>query len=177
MLQQRTFTLEQAVVGEAHCHLEPGEALMLFSDGITQAGLGTGLPEGWTIDGVCRYVNQLLTDGVPLPDLPESVHGEARRLWASVKGDDCTAVLARCRWGEVINILTGPPNNPNEDAPGRPPVPAVARRQDRVRRDHVKVVARVSGGHLEVEQNLSSAIAPPSYRLAGHPDPGHRRRR
>lgn len=167
VLQQRMFTLDQAVVGEAHCHLEPGETLMLFSDGITQAGLGAGLPEGWTIDGVCRYVNQLLAEGVPLPDLPESVHGEARRLWASVKGDDCTAVLARCRWGEVINILTGPPNNPNDDA-------AVVRRFLQLPGDKIvcgattsKVVARVSGGRLEVEQNLSSAIAPPSYRLAG----------
>ena len=81
-----------------------------MSDGITQAGLGCGLPEGWQTAGVARYVNHCLSGGWHPREIPEMVHNEARRL-SPRGGDDCTVLLALCRRGQVVNLFTGPPQN------------------------------------------------------------------
>ena len=73
VLPQRTTTIETALVGECHAQVEPGEGLLLVSDGITQAGLGAGLAEGWTIDGVRHCVDRCLADRMPLHEIPRAV--------------------------------------------------------------------------------------------------------
>ena len=42
------------------------------------------------------------------------VDGEARRL-SPRGGDDCTVLLAQCRRGQVVNILSGPPQDQTRD--------------------------------------------------------------
>ncbi len=166
VLTQRILNLGHAVVGEAQCHLEPGEGLFICSDGITQAGLGSGLPTGWEAEGVCRYANELLADGVTIPRLARHVHDKARQLWGPRAGDDCTAVVATCRPGRTVNIMTGPPAQRTDDR-------AVLARF--LQGDGAKVVcgattAKLVGealGELVQVQHGTSMIAPPAYRLPG----------
>ncbi len=167
VLAQRTVTLDGALVGESHCVLTGGEGLMLVSDGVTQAGLGNGLVEGLTAEGAGRFLTGCLARGTAMASLPERLHNEARKLWGETAGDDCTAVLATCRPGTAVNILTGPPSHPSLDA----------RTVERFLRAQgykvvcgastAKLVARQMGTPLEVEQTSRSAIAPPAYRIAG----------
>jgi len=166
LLTQRTVNLEQAVVGEAQCHLEFGEGLLLCSDGITQAGLGAGLANGWEASGVCQHINDLLADGVALPQIPTELHNRARELWGRAAGDDCTVVLATCRPGQTVNVFTGPPANRAQDG-------AVCFRFLHAAGSKVvcgattaKLVATSLGQRLQVEQS-TGLIAPPSYRLPG----------
>jgi hypothetical protein len=166
VLNQRTLNLERAVVGEAQCHLETGEGLLICSDGITQAGLGAGLALGWEAAGVCQYVNDLLSDGVAVPALADEVHDRARRLWRRQAGDDCTAIVASCRPGRTVNILSGPPASREHDRA------VIARflRNDGVKvvcgATTAKIVGRYNGSVVQVEQT-TSLIAPPAYRLQG----------
>ncbi|NLX04202.1 MAG: SpoIIE family protein phosphatase [Phycisphaerae bacterium] len=166
VLPQRTTTIETALVGECHAHVEPGEGLLLVSDGITQAGLGAGLAEGWTIDGVRHYVDRCIADRMPLHEIPRAVHRQALDHWKK-PGDDCTAVLASCRQGNVLNILTGPPADPNKDL-------QVVKRFWRSEGRKVicgatttLVVGRCMNLKPRVEQNATSVLAPPRYELPG----------
>lgn len=166
VLNQRTLNLERAMVGEAQCHLEAGEGLLVCSDGITQAGLGSGLALGWEPSGVCQCVNDLLAEGVAWPRMAVEVHDRARALWGRQPGDDCMVVLARCRAGRTVNIFTGPPADRAQDGA------QVARF---LRMEGAKVVcgattakifAHSTGTPLQVEQT-TSLIAPPAYRVRG----------
>ena len=166
-LRPRVIGQDNAVIHEAHCVLEPGEALLLVSDGVTQAGLGRGLANGWTVEGVCEWVNHALADRLERRLIGSMVHQQALRLWGREHGDDCTAVVASCRRGEVVNVLTGPPANPRDDAavagqflrmPGRKAICGATT---------AKVVARAAGLALRVEQVSDSLIAPPAYSLDG----------
>ncbi|MBN1347628.1 MAG: SpoIIE family protein phosphatase [Phycisphaerae bacterium] len=166
LLPHRTETLATALVAESNCHIEPGEGILLVSDGITQAGLGAGLSEGWTIEGVRRYVDDCLADGVELKRIPRFVHDQARQLWKT-GGDDCTAVLAACRPGVTLNVLTGPPSSPARDG-------AVVEEFMRAEGWKVvcgastaKIVAKHTHCELAVEQNAESMLAPPRYLLPG----------
>jgi hypothetical protein len=166
VLEQRTFNLGNAVIGEAQYHLEPGEGLLICSDGITQAGIGAGLPLGWGSEGVCRYMNELLADGVPIMGLADEVHEYACTLWGPKQGDDCTAIIAGCRLGRTVNLMTGPPLDRNQDH-------ALISRFLRSEGSKVvcgattaKIVGRVTDSQVEVQES-TSMITPPAYRLPG----------
>ena len=158
--------LAGTLVDEAHCCLDPSESLMMMTDGITQAGIGSSLARGWQTNGVTNYVSDCLRQGVPHHEIPEYVHREARRLWTR-GGDDCTVALARCREGLVVNVLTGPPVDPKEDD-------AVVARF--LEADGFKVVcggktaeivARHLGKTVRLERAPKSLIAPPRYGIDG----------
>ena len=167
VLDHRQLNLEQAVVYEANCQLEAGEGVLLISDGITQAGLGRGLPLGWGVPAAARFATDLLRDHPPRRALPDAVLGEAVSLWGPRPQDDCTAVLGDCRPGVVVTLLTGPPLDRKQDQdvvrdflrrPGHKAVCGGTTAQ---------LVQRVNGAALSVDQTGDSLIAPPRYDLPG----------
>lgn len=167
VLPQRTVTMDDVLIGEANCHIEPGEGIIVVTDGITQAGLGMGLPSGWTIEGVGQYVNDCLGDRIPLSGLPGCVLTQARKLWKKGLGDDCTVVEAICRQGKTVNILTGPPGDPKSDR-------EVVRRFMMMEGAKVvsggttaAIVARQLGKELLMETDPQSTLAPPRYHIEG----------
>jgi len=166
LLAPSPIELGGGLVQEYNCYLEPGDGLLLVSDGITQAGLVTSVPDGWTAEGAVRFLNGRLVDGLATRDLPDRLHREALRLWA-VAGDDCTAALALCRRGQIVNLLTGPPSDPSLDV-------ATVRRF--MQSEGLKIVcggttaeivARAIGVPLRVEQEPKSLVAPPRYEITG----------
>jgi hypothetical protein len=91
-LPVRSVEVESAIVTEADCWLEPGDGLLMMSDGITQAGLGCGLRVGWQTEGVARYVGHCLTGGNHPTTIPEMV---TRKLAAC---RHAVATIAPCCW-------------------------------------------------------------------------------
>jgi len=166
LLAASPIELGGGLVQEYTCYLEPGDGLMLVSDGITQAGLGTSVPGGWQPEGAVRFLNDRLTDGAAARDLPPRLHREALRLWG-VAGDDCTAALALCRRGQIVNVLTGPPSDASLD------VPTVRRFMQSEGLKIVcggttaEIVAKALGVPLRVEQEPKSLVAPPRYEIEG----------
>ncbi len=166
-MQLRFETIEHALVGEATCVLEPGEGILAMTDGITQAGLGRNMPEGWPEKEVAEFINVTLADGQAMNKIPEAVHKQALQFWASARGDDCTASLISCRPGKSVTIFTGPPSNKALD-------PAVVNKFMRSRGTRVVcggttagLVARCLGKKLNVNQENASPVAPPAYSIDG----------
>jgi hypothetical protein len=166
VIPSRSIELGGAIVTEAECCLEPNDALLIMSDGITQAGLGYGLAQGWQTDGVLRFVNHALGEGRTMKEIADVVHREARRLWID-GGDDCTALMATCRRGVILNILTGPPASSMFDV-------ATVRRF--MQSEGLKVVCggttaaivgRVLRKAVVMESSPTSMIAPPKLEIPG----------
>lgn len=167
VVRPRSVPSGRAVIGEATFDLAPGEGLLMVSDGITQAGLGNGLSDGWQAEAVARFITDRLGAGDAADGIALAVHDRARQLWSPLAGDDCTVAAAFCREGTVLNILTGPPSSRQKDA-------EVAKRF--LGGDGLKVicgastaglVARQLGRSVEVDQDSQSLIAPPQYVLEG----------
>lgn len=166
-LQMRTIALETELIGETGLFLEPGEGIMLMSDGITQAGIGKTVKLGWSTEGVRRYLDECRAEGRSMDEMARLVHDQARIYWEGPFGDDCTTLLARVRTGIVINIFTGPPADQRLDGetagrflqmPGMHIVCGATTAQ---------IVARRLGRPLGMEPAGQSLIAPPAYRLEG----------
>jgi hypothetical protein len=115
--QQRYFIMGSELVGESHFKLDDGCAIMLFSDGVTQAGMGMKgkFAAGWGIKEAAAFADSLVKEGVG----PEKIAGlmveEAKNLSGGEFCDDTTAVILTTRPGRTVNILTGPPADRGKD--------------------------------------------------------------
>lgn len=167
VLPQRVLTLENALIGESNCHIEPGEGLVIVTDGITQAGLGAGLAEGWTIAGASRFISDCLSDRIPRKKIPQCVVEQARSLCRNTKGDDCTAALLQCREGKVVNILTGPPRYALHDKATVRDFMLMEGKKVVCGGTTAHIVAKCLGKEVEMELDPQSLVAPPRYGIEG----------
>ncbi len=167
VLPGRTERRGDATLFEAELRLEPGDGVLLFSDGVAQAGLGRGLAGGWTSEGVARFVSDLLTEASKRHRVPELVERRARELWGAECGDDVGVLHASARRGEAVTLLTGPPLQRGLDR-------TIARRVDAAEGARIvcgastaKMVARALRRELHVEQESATPLTPPAYTLEG----------
>ncbi len=166
-LPGRTTLEAGALVREVCVRLGPGDSLTLLSDGISQAGLGTTLREGWTEAGVARLLAQCRHNGYGPDEQAERIHRQARRHWGTVAGDDCTVVVLSARLAQRVNLFTGPAARRGDDAhmvhsflsaPGTHLVCGGTSAQ---------IVARHLGVPLRVEREAGFSVAPPRCFIEG----------
>lgn len=167
VLDQHESVIDHAVISEVNLLLEPGDALLVVSDGITQSGLGHGLPLGWGNDGLCRFVSAKITEGYLQSEIPRLVTDQARQLWGGRAHDDCTAVCASCRPGRSLVVLTGPPANPAMDSQLIKRYLALEGQKVVCGGTTAKLVARCSGQKLRVLTPAADTVAPPHYEISG----------
>ena len=168
ILSDRTYPIEKSIISEVNTKLELGEGILLVSDGITQAGLGNGLTNGWEITGIRQFLQQNLnTENFKIEDIVNSVHNKALQLWGRKSGDDCSAILAKTRSGIIVNILTGPPVDKNKDKE----MVEKFNNNDGIKiicgGTTAKVVARELNRKLDVDLESENSFTPPSYAIEG----------
>lgn len=160
------YTMEKALVHESYFSLKQGEGLMIVSDGITQAGLGCGMANGWEIEGVARYItNKIMTTELTVPEMAEEVHNNARKLWKDTNGDDCSVALAHVRKGISINIISGPPGNKNSDSEVIGNFMHLEGIKVACGGTTSQILARELNHKLEIHSDTRTAISPPKYKI------------
>jgi len=98
------------VVQEVSTHLRPNEGLLMFSDGVTQAGLGRGLPRGWGEAGVRSFLaNARLDKPAHAADIPAALARKAASFNDNRPADDITVLALVLRKPRVLHLMTGPP--------------------------------------------------------------------
>lgn len=167
VLKRKNLMIKREIKGESNLFLEAGESLILYSDGISNAGVGGNTKLGWNSDEVCCFVNDRIVAGEARFNLGKRVHQQAKDLWGTPCGDDCTVINLVCRKGKIANILTGPPANRSDDKkvikefldlPGIKIVSGATT---------AKLVAKYLNCQVQINQADSSLIAPPGYSIEG----------
>jgi hypothetical protein len=108
-------SLGGALVAKYGFELRENDGLLLFSDGVTQAGVGHGLPWGWGIEGI-RREGEFFLATESLRRLPHFLVKRAQELSATDQTDDATVVFILLRRARRVVVLTGPPSDPARDA-------------------------------------------------------------
>ena len=167
ILQQRIFTANSSIIGESNCYVHRGEGIVIVSDGVTNSGTGKQLRTGWGIDGINNFINKKLSESTSFKSLPEILNNEAKRLWDGSIYDDCTAVIAYCLKGRTVNILTGPPEDKEDDERFI---------KDFLSNEGLKIIcggttARIASRYLKkpliVNEDFHSDLTPPNYAIDG----------
>ncbi len=167
LLKGMTHQFGDGVVNEWNCSLAIGEGLLLMSDGITQAGLGKGLPHGWGSENVNKFVSECLKNGAKTIELPKLIIDEAYKYWHKEPGDDLTVSLVQCRKGRVVNLFSGPPANPEDDFNIISKFLSNEGLKIVCGATTAKLTAKVLNKEFEINPSFNSMIAPPDYSIEG----------
>jgi serine/threonine protein phosphatase PrpC len=114
---QREGAFKKEELTCSHFRLEVGDRLIMFSDGVTQAGLGKTLPLGWRLDGVKKYAAEVIEKypGISSHDLSLSIVQKANSLDCLISKDDITCVVVYVRAPRRTVVVTGPPFTQDKD--------------------------------------------------------------
>ena len=97
---------------------EPGDRIIFFSDGVTQAGLGSPLyPAGWGIDRVRSHVVDAVKSEplISAGDLARQVVETAEGTSSAEPKDDISCAVLYFRKPRSLLLVTGPPFHPKND--------------------------------------------------------------
>ena len=94
--------------------LRDGDVFVLMSDGCPHAGLGTQFNFGWKRDEIINFLLPNVYVGYTAKTLSTILVDECNRLYGGKPGDDTTAIVLKVRKREPMNLLFGPPSNPDD---------------------------------------------------------------
>lgn len=100
---------------ESSFALEPGDVLVLLSDGILHAGLGTVFNFGWQADNVRAFIEENFTPDLSAGAMAALLTDACLQLYGEKPGDDTTAAVMRLRPDETVSMMVGPPADPAND--------------------------------------------------------------
>lgn len=95
-----------------------GDRIILFSDGVTQAGMGTkSWPMGWGMDSARSFVTSAVkrTPDISARQLSKSIVQKACLIDGYHAGDDITCGVINIRSPRKTLVVTGPPIDPKRD--------------------------------------------------------------
>lgn len=107
-------------VREAELDLRIGDRVVICSDGVTQAGLGSGkdFKFGWRRKGMAAYASGQIASnpGISARDLARRIAAYAKNITPEYCKDDISCLVIYLRAPRVLRILTGPPFYREHDA-------------------------------------------------------------
>lgn len=101
---------------ESNYLIRPGKALLLFSDGVSQSGMGHGFGYGIDSSGIADKLNEFFSSGMKYEEAVEKTLQHCKAISGSKWEDDTSLVMVKTRNAITTNILTGPPSSKNMDA-------------------------------------------------------------
>jgi len=92
-------------------NLKVGDRLIIFSDGVTQAGMGISKSLGWRLTGVKTYIEQILekSPDISSREITKLIVNKALNLDGLASKDDITCCCIYIRKPRRTLIVTGPP--------------------------------------------------------------------
>ena len=151
--------------------VQPQDRLIFFSDGVSQAGLGTpDFPLGWRNSGVREYVLKQVAEkpDISAQELSERILREAIAHEPGLRPkDDITAVCLYYREPHKMLLFTGPPFDQNRDAECARMLKAFPGTKVICGGTSAEIIARELNLPLTVDLNSMGGDLPPMSRMPG----------
>lgn len=114
----REGAFKEEVVRQSSFTLGQGDRLVMFTDGVTQSGMGKQYPLGWRHAGVAAYIENLITKDPDISsrELSAAITRKAYALDGMAAKDDITCAVVYVRRPRKTLVVTGPPFTKDRDA-------------------------------------------------------------
>ncbi len=112
-LQERTIAGRK--IREGRFAIEPGDYLVMLSDGYLHAGVGGLFRMGWGWENIATAVQRWAATNGDCLQLIGSLRNTCLKLSGDRPGDDSTAVVMRVRPERKATVMTGPPADAAQD--------------------------------------------------------------
>lgn len=108
--------IEDKTIYFSEIALEENDALIAMSDGAIYAGVGRSMNFGWQRENIIEFMEKMYEIESTAKTLTTLLTDECNRLYGNMPGDDTTVGIIKIRKRQQVNLLFGPPSNP-EDVP------------------------------------------------------------
>lgn len=102
-------------IREAHFSVEPNDVLMLMSDGVIYAGIGSVMSLGWGWSHVCDFVAGRTAEDISSARLANMLSDVCDQLYMKRPGDDTTVAAVRIVPRKELSLYSGPPVDEKDD--------------------------------------------------------------
>lgn len=99
---------------ESKIELEQDDAFIIMSDGTIFAGVGETLNYGWQRENIVEYTEANYDVKMSAAAISAMIVDACNELYNHKPGDDTTAAAIRVRKRSVVNLMFGPPRNPED---------------------------------------------------------------
>ena len=94
--------------------MEEGDIFIAMSDGCPYAGTEQSLNYNWKREDITAFMEVMAMNGLTAKNLATLLVDECYKLYGEKPGDDTTACVVKVRKRTPINLLFGPPSNPDD---------------------------------------------------------------
>lgn len=166
-LEKSTLTYEDKKVFSSSFQLELGDQLIVVSDGVIHAGVGGIMNLGWQWEHVADFLKKESKLYKSAERIATALLDACNTLYDYKPGDDTTVASIVLRRPESVDLFSGPPEDPEQDAQ------FVSRFMDN---NHKKVVCGGTASNIiasnlnrEVETSLDyiDPLVPPIGKIKG----------
>ena len=117
--QNYDYPTQEMIVGDkkilrSRIRLEEGDLFIAMSDGCPHASAEEAYNMDWTRDDIIRFMETISLAGYNAKTLSTMLIDECWSLYAGEPRDDATACVIAIRKREPMNILFGPPSDPDD---------------------------------------------------------------
>ena len=102
-------------LSETTVEMRENDMLLLFSDGVTNAGIGKLSPDGWGREDLTACVERWYVPGISPQRLAAMIVNAASTLCEDSPDDDITVLAFQARPRRAVNVLLGPPRDAGDD--------------------------------------------------------------
>lgn len=106
--------IEGKTIFKSKIKLQENDVFIAMSDGAIYAGVGKTMNFGWQRDNIVTFMEQMYDPEYTAKSLCNLLLDECNRLYGGEPGDDTTIGAIKIRKRAQVNVLFGPPSNPDD---------------------------------------------------------------
>ena len=108
------FHIEGKTIYRSMIRLQEDDIFIAMSDGCPHAGIGLSYNFGWKREDIAQFMADMSGAGYTAKGLCTLLVDECNKLYGNKPGDDATACVVQIRRRVPMNILFGPPSDPDD---------------------------------------------------------------
>ena len=154
-------------ISEVTFTVQPGDRIVLFSDGALHAGVGKLLNLGWQHENITEYLDRSITPDMSCVKIASLLASACDCLYQGKPGDDTTVLAFAVRKPVTASMMIGPPEDASRD---EEMVHAFLKEKGKkiiCGGTTSQIVSRISGRKLELELEYPDPNVPPISYMKG----------
>lgn len=113
--ERKEYNISGKKVYVAELNLVKDDVIIVMSDGVIHAGIGTLLNLGWLRKDVIEHMNRVIEPGMSAKCIACLLAGACNDLYMDEPGDDTTVAAVRIREVLRVKLMVGPPVDKSKD--------------------------------------------------------------
>jgi hypothetical protein len=111
----KTFeTIDGKTIYKSRISLQEDDTFVAVSDGAVHAGVGLSLNFGWQRKEIVKFLETTYDRGFTAKTISAMLSNQCYSLYGGQPGDDTTVCTVKIRRRKQMNLLLGPPENPED---------------------------------------------------------------